>query len=359
MVATSKNYKQNDFILKTDTAIIVTSHPGHRMFLEATLKNYMKTGKYVICSYDAHKQWPREDVMNIPHTWITKPPTYGAEKRIGWLYDVILAGGLIRPLNNIEAVIITNGDCIWNIPHNVDSLRAYVERFNGDMMCITADSTLHTAAMIMKSGVFQMFVDYIVDMLELNPRESYSPEVLLRDFVEQRNIKNIVPKAQPQFPMGHQYSGKIDHYCSYNQHHTWNSLVGFRNLGGEMKAACHEHLEPPDKKYMDLYDSGVYFNIHERENLYTYYITKDRRWLWKYWTEGEESFFNRRYLPLTFYGFEPQWNDDNRLEHGPSTEIHGVFDRFKTGSYVLKDKEFEKKHKKFIEEKYPMLLKGN
>jgi len=359
MVAISDRYKENSFVTETDTAIIVTSHPGHRMFLKATLENYMKTGKYVILSYDSHRQWPHEEVMNIPHTIITKPPTYGAEVRIGWLLDVILAGGIVRPLRNIETVIVTNGDCIWDIPENVDSLRAYMDRFEGDMMCVTADSVLHTAAMVMKGWVFQTLIDYLVCFVEENRPESYSPEILLRDFVEQRNIKNIVPKVQPKFPIGHQYSGKIDHYCSYNQFHTWNSLVGFRNLGGEHKAACYEHLEPLDKKYMDLYDSGVYFNTHERENLYTYYITKDRRWLWKYWTEGEESFFNRRYLPYNFYGFEPQWNDDNRLTHGPSTEMYGVFDRFKTGSYVLKDQEFEKKHKRFIEEKYPELLEGD
>jgi len=356
MVATSNQYEKNNFILRTDTAIIVTSHPGHRMFLEATLNNYMKTGKYVILSYDSHKQWPREAVMNIPHTVVTKPQTYGAEVRIGWLLDVILAGGIIRPLNNIECVIVTNGDCIWEIPENVDALRAHVDRFNGDMMCVTADSVLHTAAMIMKHWVFQRFIDYLVAFVENNRPESYSPEVLLKDFVKEQNIKNVVPRIQPLYPLGHRYVGKVDHYCSYNQDHTWKRLVGFRNLGGEHKAACHEHLEPIEKKYMDMYNNGMYFNTHEKETLYFYYILNDRRWLWKYWSEGEESFFNRRYFPYTFYGFEPQLNDDNRLIHGPSTEIHGVFDRFKTSSYVLKDKEFEKKHKKFIEERYPQLL---
>jgi hypothetical protein len=328
------------------------------MFLKATLESYMKTGKYVILSYDSHKQWLRDNIMDIPHTVVTKPPTYGAEVRIGWLLDVILAGGVVRPLRNIETVIVTNGDCIWDIPGNVDALRAYINHFEGDMMCVTADSVLHTAAMVMKGWVFQALIDYLVVFVAENRPESYSPEVLLRDFVQSRNIKNIFPKVQPSFPAGHVHAGKIDHYCRYNQDHTWNRLVGFRNLGGEMKANCYEHLEPLDKKYMDMYNNGSYFNTHEKETLYMYYITKDRRWLWKYWAEGEESFFNRRYLPYNFYGFQPQYNDDNRLEHGPSTEMYGVFDRFKTGSYVLKDKEFEKKHKKFIEEKYPELLKG-
>lgn len=356
MVATSSEYKKNDFILKTDTAIIVTSHPGHRMFLEATLKNYMKTGKYVILSYDSHNQWPHQDIMNIPHSIVTKPQTYGAEKRIGWLYDVVLAGGLIRPLNNIEAVIITNGDCIWEIPENVDSLRAMVDRFNGDMMCVTAEPNLpHTAAMIMKSWVFQSFIDYVISLLELNPKESYSPEVLLRDFISWRELKNVVPRFLPEYPLGHRYVGKVDHYASYNQSHTWKRLVGFRNLGAEHKAACYEHLEPVDKKYFDI-SSTLNFDAHESATLYRYLRTGDRRWLYMYWDQGEESNFNRRYFPLDHYGKEPLYNDSKRKELGPMTERVGVFDRWKVSSYVLKDEEFEKRWKKIIKEKYPALL---
>ncbi len=89
-----------------------------------------------------------------------------------------------------------------------------------------------------------------------------------------------------------------------------------------------------------------------------YYITNDRRWLYKYWAEGEESSFNRRYYPYSFYGEKALYDDSRRSEIGPPTEIHGVFDRFKTGSYVLKDKEFENKHKAWIQKHYPELLKG-
>jgi hypothetical protein len=356
MVVKSDRYKENDFILKTDTAIIVTSHPGHIMFLKATLENYMKTGKYVILSYDSHNDWPPEYVMNIPHTIVTKPETFGAEVRIGWLYDVILAAGLIRPLNNIEAVIITNGDCIWERPENVDALKGYVNRHAGDMMCVTADSVLHTAAMIMKGWIFQEFVEYCVEHMRNNIPESYSPEVLLRDFVKEKNIKNVVPEIQPLFPEGHQHVGKVDHYASYKQDSTWKKLVGFRNLGGEMKVNCHEHLEPVDKKYFNILHDGIYLSQHERDTLYMYFRTNDRRWLYKYWDTGEMSSFNRRYFDLEYYGPKPLYDDLQREKYGPYSERSGFFDRFKCDSYIIKDKEFEKQHKKFIQERYPDLL---
>jgi len=351
MVATSKQYKQNDFILRTDTAIIVTSHPGHRMFLEATLNNYMKTGKYVILSYDSHKSWPHDNIMNIPHSIVTKPITYGAEKRIGWLYDVVLAGGLIRPLNNIEAVIITNGDCIWEKPENVDKLKDVVKRNDGDMMCVTADSTLHTAAMIMKCWVFHMFVDYVIAMLENNIPESYSPEVLLRDFVKERNIKNIVPRMQPLFPKGHKYAGKIDHYASYNQPSTWKELVGFRNLGGEMKVICQQHLNPLSKNFFDMRNDGEYFSKHEKDTLYKFYLTGDYRYLYMYYDTGEDSFFNRRYSNLEYYGNKPIYDNSKRKEFGPYSERTGFFKKWKYDSYIIKDEEYETKWKTFIKEK--------
>lgn len=359
MVATSDQYKQNDFILRTDTAIIVTSHPGHRMFLEATLKNYMKTGKYVILSYDSHNQWPHEGILNIPHTVVSKPKTYGAEKRIGWLYDVVLAGGLINPMNNIEAVVVTNGDCIWESPEHVDSLKKYVQQRNGDMMCVTCDSTLHTAAMIMKHWVFQQFVSFIVEHLKYNVPESYSPEVLLGRFVEEHDIKLAYPEKQPLYPEGHRYAGKVDHYASYNQDHTWRRLVGFRNLGGEHKAACYEHLEPVNKRYFDLFSPPKYFDKHEASTLYRYFHTGDRRWLYMYYDQGEMSLFNRRYFPLEHYGpEEPLYDDLQRDNYGPWSERLGFFDRFKCESYIVKDDEYEKKWKKWIKEHYPELLKG-
>jgi hypothetical protein len=358
MVQVSTNFKMNDFILRTDTAIIVTSHPGHRMFLEATLSRYMRTGKYVICSYDSHNQWPYLNILNIPHTWISKPVTYGAEKRIGWLYDVLLAGGIIRALPNIQAVIITNGECIWELPENVDLLKKYVNERGGAMMCVTADSTLHTAAMIMKGWAFQAFVDFIYFTLSHNIPESYSPEVLLRQFVESRDIKNVVPELQPVFPEGHRYAGKIDHYASYNQpQHTWKQLVGFRNLGGEHKAACYEHLEPVDSKYIYRGYPPIYFDAHEARTLDAYMRSGDRRYLYQYWDQGEESSFNRRYYDIEHYGPSPLYDDSRRKELGPMTERMGVFDRFKTGSYVLKDEEFEKRYKEWIQKHYPELLK--
>ena len=90
-----------------------------------------------------------------------------------------------------------------------------------------------------------------------------------------------------------------------------------------------------------------------RETLYYYYVLfgKDRRYLYKYWTEGEDSFFNRRYYSLEYYGEEALSDDSKRKEIGPPSERTGDFNRWKYNSFIIKDEEYKTKWKKFIEER--------
>lgn len=126
--------------------------------------------------------------------------------------------------------------------------------------------------------------------------------------------------------------------------------MGYRNLGGEHKAACLEHLEPVERDYFDLRQSGRFLNQHERNTLLNYYINNDRRWLYMYYDQGEDSYWNRRYYPIEHYGDKVLKDDFKRKEFGPYSERGGWFDRWKYNSYIIKDEEYENKWKKIIEE---------
>lgn len=345
MVVKSDNYVKNKPLLDSDVAIIVPTYQGHLPFLKQTLKNYMKSGKYVVCSYDRHNDTPPNDIMEIPHSWVFKHKTYGAEKRNGWLWDIVYASGLVG-CSFFDFVVIANGDCIWDKPEGIDYLTDYLG--GHDLMSASSNGLIHTCNIIFRSEVFLDFVIYIIAELDRNIPESYSPEVLLKDFVRSEKCiyKNL--PVQPIYPKGHFYEGKIDHYSSYNQDSTWKEILGYRNLGGEHKAACQEHLEPLPKKYFDLRDNGRFFNKHEQDTLYKYLITNDRRWLYKYWSEGEDSYWNRRYYPIEYYGKEPLYDDSRRKELGPPSERLGHFNRWKYNSFILKDDEYYSKWKKVI-----------
>lgn len=350
MVVQSKNYVKNIPIINTDTVIIVTSYSGHLMFLKYALGKFKETGKYVICSYDRRPDSPPEDILNIPDSWIYIHKIYGAEKRLTWLWHVIYSSGMIQSFKNIKYVVTVNSDCVWDKPNNIDELIDLLG--NNDIMSASSEPNLiHTCCVLWRRKCFIDFVDYIKKKLEVNKPEGYSPEVLLRNFIQngKYNVKHV-PK-QPLYPKEHRYGENIDHYSSYGQESTFKEIVGYRNLGGEHKAACLEHLEPIGKNYFDLRNDGSFFSKHERDTLFWYYHTNDRRWLYKYWAEGESSDFNRRYYVLEYYGKKELRDDLKRKEFGPPSERLGFFDRFKCDFYILKDNKFHNGLKEEIEKR--------
>ena len=218
-------------------------------------------------------------------------------------------------------------------------------------MSSSSNGTIHTCNIIWKRNCFFEFITYIRYKLEKNIPESYSPEILLRDFILYSHNRNKTAPKQPIYPKGHIYEGKIDHYSSYHQDSTWKEVLGYRNLGGEFKTICQEHLKPLSREYFDLRENGKFLTKHEQDTLYKYYTTGDYRWLYMYYDQGEDSFFNRRYFPIEYYGDEPLEDDSKRKEFGPYSERGGWFDRWKYNSYIIKDNEYYSKWKKIIEEK--------
>lgn len=351
MVVTSKDFINNNPIGETDTVIIVPTYDGHLPFLKYVLERYKETGKYVICSYDRHTETPPSDILDIPDAWVWKHKTYGAEKRNGWLWDIVYAAGIVESFQNVKYIILGNGDCTWDKPEGVDDL---IDMMGGwDIMSASSDTNIiHTCNMVWSRGCFITFVEEIKEALAKNLPESYSPEVLLRDFMKENpTFQNMHVKKQPLYPKKHFYGGKIDHYSAYYQDSTFKEVVGYRNLGGEHKAQCLEHLEPLPRKYFDLRGGGKYLNQHERNTLLGYLVERDRRFLYKYWAEGEDSYWNRRYYPLDYYGDEAIAFDDDskRKELGPPSERIGHFNRWKYNSFVLKDEEYKEKWKKVID----------
>jgi len=326
MVATSDRFTENNPLSDSNMAIIVTSFDGHMMFLKNTLLGYKSSGKYVICSFDRHHATIPEDTFKIPHSWTFKHKTYGAEKRNGWLWDIVYGAGVINLFENFEYVFTVNGDCVWDKPQGVEDVIKLLG--DNDIMSSSSNGIIHTCSVIWKRPTFLGFVSYIRKMLKKNTPKSHSPEVLLRDWSINNKIKVKVPPVQARYPKGHLHAGAIDHYSSYHQDSTWKRLLGYRNLGGEHKWSCLEHLEPVPKRYFDLRENGKYLSKHEKDTLLNFYLTQDRRWLYMYWDQGEDSWYNRKYHPLEHYGNKPLHDDSRRKELGPDSERKGLFDRF-------------------------------
>jgi len=316
------------------------------MFLKKTLEKYMKTGAYVICSYDIISDPPKPYIMKIPHAWVFKHKTYGAEKRNGWLWDISYAAGILSKFKSLKVIFTVNSDCIWDKPKGIHKVVKFLGN-DCDIMSSSSDGVVHTCSIMFKSYIFQNFVNFITETLSNNIPDSYSPEVLLKQFIDVYSIKNKRADIQPMFPLTHRYYNRVDHYSAYHQDSTWKRILGYRNLGAEHKQCSIEHLEPLPKEYFDFSDKQ-YFTVHEHI-LNKYYETNDRRWLYKFWAEGEDSYWNRRYYPIDYYGNIPLYNDAKRKELGPPSERLGYFNRKNFQSYILKDKEYYNKWKQVIE----------
>jgi len=326
MVATSDRFTENNPLVDSNMAIIVTSFDGHLTFLKSTLSGYVNSGKYVISSMDRHTGTIPEDIFAIPHSWTFKHKTYGAEKRNGWLWDIVYGAGIINLFENFEYVFTVNGDCIWDKPKGVEDIIELIG--DNEIMSSSSNGIIHTCSVIWKRHTFLDFVSYIRKNLAHNIPESYSPEVLLRDWALLYKIKVKVPSLQAKYPQGHQHAGAIDHYSSYHQDSTWKQLLGYRNLGGEHKWSVLEHLEPLPIKYFDLRNRGEFLSQHEKTTLLPFYLTQDRRYLYMYWDQGEDSYYNRKYHTLKHYGDSVLYDDSKRKELGPDSERKGLFNRF-------------------------------
>lgn len=312
----SCNY--NSLPYNYDTVILVTSHKGHLSWLKATLKNYFLTGKFVLCSFDHPfdggsslnqgqmlTHFPRPDHLLLAHAWVFKHKTYDCSKRNGWFWNLRYAQGVINQFPNFKYVFCVNGDCIWDKPEGVDEIIKLLG--DGDLMSHASDSskgspgTLHTASVIYKIEAFNKILEYMIDCMKVPIIGSNSAEVLLRDAVALLKLKETIAPKQPIYPQ----DGSIDMYCCYNEDSTWKEILGFRNLAAEMETACEERLEPLPKHYLDDYEDYIYLSSYERDTICQYYKTNDRRHLYRYWDQSADSWWDRRFMALPYYGVEP------------------------------------------------------
>ncbi len=311
----------NDVPIQKDTVIIVTSWFGHLPFLKATLQGYVDSGSYVICAYDNPiKPWSSEDefkikmpsfdIWKIPHSWIFKHITYDNDKRNGWLWLLSYSCGIIKQFNNFKYILHVNGDCLWRNPKGLKDLKD--ELGENDLMSISSqENNIHTCAVIYKSSAFYEIFSFIQRFLSPPVLGSFSPEELLTRAVRTSDLKEKVVTIQPM----ELDNSSVDHYSRYDQDSTWKRCVGYINLGSCFLTSLIERTEPVSSEFIDLNHMKNVCSGYS-DSLIKYYETKDRRWLYKSFDENEDSWYDRLYQPIKYYGESPIYEIDskNRFE---------------------------------------------
>lgn len=310
---------------ESNVAIIVTAWYGQMMWLRTTLANYRLSGAFVVCAYDqpfkigigdteVGKYIPPPYIWILPHMWVVKHATYDADKRNGWFWDVIHAAATVNQFENFKYVFTVNGDCIWEKPQNMHQLIEMMGE--GDLMSVSSTSppstpVIHTCAVLYKRQAFQAIVKYFIKQMRTPVIGARSPEDILIEAIEKCSLKEVkVPKQPMELD-----NSSVDHYSRYSQNSTWKEVVGYRNLGAEHITAGIERVEPVEPKYLDVEHANEYFSGHERETLLNFYKTGDRRYLYMYWDQGEDSWYDRVYHPLEHYGDSPIFEKEERQNY--------------------------------------------
>lgn len=308
------SYNVNTIPCDTDTAIIVTAWFGQLKWLKSALESYRKSGAFVILAYDnPFYPWipptPHDIIRCMPNmnhyvlanSFVLKHLTADSNKRNGWFWNIRYAQGVIKSFPNIKYVYHTNGDCVWDKPEGLKDLKAFLGD-NDIMAGQTSGDVLHTADVIYKKEAFDKVVDYMYDIMRIPILGSHSPEVMLRNAVVDLKLKVLTAPKQPLDPK----DGSVDMYARYGQDSTLKDLVGFRNVFAEYETMGNEGKEMMFlKPYFDDYENCIYWGGEEKETICQYWKTGDRRYLYKFWDQWEDSDYNRLYYPLEAYGKEP------------------------------------------------------
>lgn len=306
----------NSIPCESDLAIIVTAWSGQLKWLYHTLKSYRLSRAFVILSYDnPFYGWsvrtPAEMIRCMPNVnhyllanaVVHKHITYDSNKRNGWFWNVRYAQGLVKQFKNFKYVYCTNGDCICTRP---EGFKEIIELLgDADIMAGQADgNTIHTADVLYKIDAFNAIYDRMFEMMRVPVLGSRSPEGMLREIVLDLGLKHKIAPEQPRWPE----DNSVDMYARYGQDSTWKKILGFRNLFAEYETAGNEGKEMAFlKPFVDSYDDWIYWAGEEKETICQYWKTGDRRYLYKFWDQWEESDYNRLYYPLENYGKEPIW----------------------------------------------------
>lgn len=314
------NYVKNNLPYDQKVAILVTSWMGHKKWWSYTFNSYRQAANYIICAFDNHCNrgnpqdyeyiLPPKDIFALADAWVFKHRTYDADKRNGWLWNMVYAQGILSQFDNLEYIFTINGDCCLDKPKGMSKLIKILG--DADVMSQASDgSILHTCSCIYRADAFNMIYTYIKNQMKTLKPESYSPEVILAEAVNELGLKEKIAPVQPVFPDDYpveEWRGVNEFYSAYNQDSTWKRIVGFRNLDAENETKVRERLEPIPAKYFDSRKN--FSNGYEQESILKYYETKDRRYLYMFHDFGEDSWYDRRHYTVDFYGDEPIYDKE-------------------------------------------------
>jgi len=274
--------------IQQPVGVLLTSHPGNRGFLKASVESHKQLGFWITLAYDNYldpdrpdftwdQMMPSREVVDQVNSFIIGPhQTWGG---VLYPYFWLLRLGM-ETMRCFEYVYCANGDCVLERPENFPQLMEMLG--DGDIMGIGWEDNgsrpiFNTTGFIAKtsaaSAIMRHFQDHLI------PLAAYEASAPTFGNTEGRFARAILDLGlklvkAPENPIDTQLS-----QCSQG---TWYKTVGFRHIHGEYNKAYRYKLIPPEPKHLD----PRHVSVAEIAALEEYYATQDIKVLEeKFWAK--------------------------------------------------------------------------
>lgn len=254
MISTDKVTKK----LFKEVGILLTSHPGNRPFLKASLESFSKLGYFLLLGYDNYwnpKQknisyeqcLPKRDVFDLCDSFFITPYQEWGGVMLPYFFQLYQG---VMTLGNFPYILSSNGDCIIEKPKGFHELFDMFKKSDADIFPCGWEQNnerplLNTTCFIAKTKAIQKIMVHFRD--NFVPIDIYEKKVDIMGNTESRfhiatkelGLKVLKPEINPVNTQVASPGG------------TWYDILGFRHIHGEFNNAHRRKKIPPEPKYLD------------------------------------------------------------------------------------------------------------
>lgn len=241
-----------------EVGILLTSHPGNRPFLKASLKSYGKLGYFILLGYDNYwnpKQktisyeqcLPKRDVFDLCDSLFITPYQEWGGVMLPYFFQLYQG---VMTLGNFPYILCANGDTIIEKPEGFYDIFEMFKKSDADIFPCGWEENggrplLNTTCFIAKTSAIQKMMVHFRD--NFIPFDTYEKKVDFMGNTESRfhiatvelGLKVLKPEINPVNTQVALPGG------------TWYDILGFRHIHGEWNNAHRRKKIPPPTKYLD------------------------------------------------------------------------------------------------------------
>ena len=266
--------------------ILLTSHPGNRAYLKASIESHKKLGFWICLAYDNYIDpevnhlnynsiMPAKDVMDNVDSFILPHHQVWGGVFFPWVWLLYFG---VNILKDFKYTYCSNGDFVLEKPEGFPELFKLLG--DADIMTTGHDEEgryANTAGFIVKTEALLKITRYILDhFTPFDVYEKYTQEYGNAEGYFGRAIKDLGLRQVSVEPPN-------DDMLKVPGKGTWYDLVGMRHIHSEHNFAYRNKGIPPHYKYLDERFMG-----DEYKQIKKYWETKNMEILKNWWAKEQE-----------------------------------------------------------------------